>query len=141
VSDSGPAVFDAANLEERMMGNTALVCTILESFLSDMPQQIRAMINFVQAGETHHAGQQAHKITGAAASVGGEALRGLASEIESAAKGGDLNTLVACTGRIDEQFLRLKAAIEGHVAAKRTKGQAANRAGMTSAESGSPASR
>jgi signal transduction histidine kinase/DNA-binding response OmpR family regulator len=105
------AVLDVDALMERMMGDKQMAATVLKVFLDDMPGEIDALMNFVEAGSVVSAQEMAHKIKGASGNVGGEALRALASNLEAAAKAGNLPELRATAAGLNHQFARLKAAI------------------------------
>jgi len=106
------AVFDRAGMLERMMGDEDLARMILDGFLQDIPRQIRALRDFLDAANAPGAERQAHTIKGASASVGGEALRAVAHEMEKAGKAGDLAAVRARMVDLQAQFDRLKEEIE-----------------------------
>jgi signal transduction histidine kinase/DNA-binding response OmpR family regulator len=110
-SAASSAVFDAAGLLSRLMGDRQVVGRVLDGFLNEMPRQILGLMQFVEAGRLEEARNQAHKIKGASATVGGEALRALASNLEMAAKEGDRAQLTTLANDLEEQFLRLREAI------------------------------
>jgi HPt (histidine-containing phosphotransfer) domain-containing protein len=83
----------------------------LDHFLNETPRQILSLMQFVEAASLEDARNQAHKIKGASAAVGGEALRALASKLETAAKEGDLAAVTTLASDLDVQFLRLREAI------------------------------
>jgi len=67
--------------------------------------------NHLAAGDVRLVEQQAHKIKGACATVGGEALRAVAWAMEQAGKSGDLDAARARVTDLDEQFNALKEAM------------------------------
>ena len=77
-----------------------------------LPVQIRAMKEGAARGEAQAVATLAHKIKGAAANVGGEALAGAASRLEQAAGAGDLAGLGGQVGDIESEFARLRQAME-----------------------------
>jgi signal transduction histidine kinase/CheY-like chemotaxis protein len=105
------AVFDAAALLSRLMGDRQVAERVLDHFLNETPRQILSLMQFVEAASLEDARNQAHKIKGASAAVGGEALRALASKLETAAKEGDLAAVTTLASDLDVQFLRLREAI------------------------------
>jgi PAS domain S-box-containing protein len=109
---SGPVVFDRAGMLKRLMNDEALAQAITESFLDDIPRQMEALRGHLDAWESTGAERQAHSIKGASASVGGEALRALAFEIEKASKAGDLGSAAARMDDLELEFVRLKEAME-----------------------------
>ena len=58
------------------------------------------------------AGAQAHKIKGAAANIGGEALRKIAYEAEKAGKSEDMDSLADFISEVERQFTILKENME-----------------------------
>jgi CheY-like chemotaxis protein/HPt (histidine-containing phosphotransfer) domain-containing protein len=106
-----PAVFDRAALLERLMNDEHLVQVVTESFLDDIPRQIEALRGYLEAYEAPGAERQAHTIKGASATVGGEALRALAFEMEKAGKAGDLGSMAAHMDDLEREFVRLKEAM------------------------------
>ena len=104
-------IFDRAGFMERVMDDVALARAVGAGFLGDLPKQIRQLQSFAAAGEAQHVGQQAHKIKGACAAVGGEALRALAAELETAGEAGDLVTIAARMPEVDAHFAALKEAM------------------------------
>jgi HPt (histidine-containing phosphotransfer) domain-containing protein len=97
------------------MGNEELARTILDVFLEDIPGQIQALREFLDAGNVLGAERQAHTLKGAAANVGGEALRAVAFEMEMAGHARDLVAAKAGMTGLEAQFDRLKEAITGAV--------------------------
>ena len=65
-TDTGATVFDKAALLDRLMGDEALVQTVLAGFLEDIPRQIEALKASLDAGDLAVAERHAHSIKGAA---------------------------------------------------------------------------
>jgi PAS domain S-box-containing protein len=105
-------VFDRAGMLERLMDDEELAGTVVRGFLADVPRQIEALGAYLQSGEAAGAERQAHTIRGAAANVGGEALRGVAFEIEKAGKAGDLRAANALRADLAAAFDRLREEME-----------------------------
>jgi HPt (histidine-containing phosphotransfer) domain-containing protein len=96
----------------RMMNDKELARAVIEGFLEDLPGQIKQLKSYAAAGDVQHVEQQAHKIKGASATVGGEALRAVAAALEQAGKAGDLAAVAARTAELDAQFTALKGAMQ-----------------------------
>ena len=105
-------VFNRAALMQRVMDDEELARVVIEGFLEDMPEQILTLKKYVEAGEFGHIQNQAHKIKGASATLGGEALRALAAALEQACLAGDLKAIATRTAQLDAQFLALQAALQ-----------------------------
>jgi HPt (histidine-containing phosphotransfer) domain-containing protein len=82
---------------------------IIEGFLADLPERIRALRNCIDRGSADLAGSQAHAIKGAAANVGGMALNAAAFEMEKAGRNGRLEEIAALMPELERQFDLLKA--------------------------------
>jgi len=104
-------IFDRAALMNRVMDDEELARVVIEGFLGDLPGQIKQLKSYASAGEAHRVEQQAHKIKGASATVGGEALRTLAAALEHAGQAGDLAVISALMAELDAQFVALKEAM------------------------------
>ena len=81
------AVFQRAELLDRLMGDFELAHVIIEGFLGDIPGQIAKLKGFVQSGDREAATRQAHTIKGASANIGAAALRQAACERHVAING------------------------------------------------------
>ena len=90
-------VFDKAGMMARLMDDENLARKVAKGYLEDIPRQIAALKEYLRAGDAARAERQVHTIKGASASVGGEAMRAAAFEIEKVAKTGNLKLLwTAC---------------------------------------------
>jgi PAS domain S-box-containing protein len=105
-------VYDQAGFFDRMMGDEEMVQTVVEIFLDDIPKQIESLKHSLEASDAKTARRIAHSIKGAAANVGGEALRELAGEIEKACQDGHFESVAECCPELEHQFNRLKEAIQ-----------------------------
>jgi HPt (histidine-containing phosphotransfer) domain-containing protein len=105
-------IFDRKDFLERLMGDQALVKTVIEGFLADMPGQMAVLREHVAVGMAEKAGTQAHKIKGAAANVGAGEFRETAAAMEAAGKEGDLERLAGLMPELEERFGRLKSVME-----------------------------
>ncbi len=105
-------VFDRAALMNRVMNDEELARVVIEGFLGDLPGQIMQLKNYAAAGDAHLVEQQAHRIKGASATVGGEALRAVAAAMEQAGKAGHLDAIKARITDLDAQFDALKDAMK-----------------------------
>ncbi|MCX7935918.1 MAG: Hpt domain-containing protein, partial [Planctomycetota bacterium] len=97
-------VFNPVALRQRLLADMDLAKQTVAIFLTDMPQQIKALASFVASGNASGAARQAHAIKGAAASAGAERLGGLAAEMEQAAQQGNLDTIGE---RLDQMWQQL----------------------------------
>jgi PAS domain S-box-containing protein len=112
ISHSSIPIWDRPGLLERLMGDEELIETIMEEFLTDIPQQIETLLACLEAGDAPGAERSAHTIKGVSANVGCEALCVVASEMEKDAKSGDLNAVQARFAELEKAFFQLKQAME-----------------------------
>jgi two-component system, sensor histidine kinase and response regulator len=101
----------------RMMGDLELAKAVVEGFIDDIPRQIAALKEFLEAEDQQAARRQAHTIKGAAANVGGERLREAAFRMEKAIASGDLAAAEPLVSQIEEAFLRLEATMKREMGA------------------------
>jgi PAS domain S-box-containing protein len=108
-----PVVFDRKGFLDRVMGDEAVAAMVLDVFLSDVPQQIGRLKDAITSGDHGLAEKQAHQVKGAAANVGAEALRKVATEMEGLGKTGDVKAMTGLLSQLQEEFERLKRAVTG----------------------------
>jgi HPt (histidine-containing phosphotransfer) domain-containing protein len=80
---------------ERLMGDQELARIVVDGFLEDAPRLIEALRSSLAAGDAPGTIRGAHTIRGASATVGGEAVRAVASEMEKAGTAGDFGAVSA----------------------------------------------
>jgi len=108
MDEKAPAVFDRRALTDRLMGDEALAETVIAAFLEDMPQQIDAINTSIAQAQTRQTGSLAHKIKGAAANIGADALRNVAYSLEKAGRADDMDALKALLPELNQGFDDLK---------------------------------
>ena len=104
-------VFDRQGMVARLMDDEELAAAVAQGFLADMPRQIEALRASLGAGDVTSAVHQAHTIKGAAANVGGEALRAVALEMEKAGAGASAEAVAALLPALDGAFADLRLAM------------------------------
>jgi CheY-like chemotaxis protein/HPt (histidine-containing phosphotransfer) domain-containing protein len=105
-------IFDRDGFLQRVMGDESLARKVMNAFLADMPVQIEKMKAAIGAGDSPLAGQQAHRIKGAAANLSGMALQGVAFSMELAGRAGDLEALRTLLPDLQKRFAEFKDALE-----------------------------
>jgi CheY-like chemotaxis protein/HPt (histidine-containing phosphotransfer) domain-containing protein len=113
--DPAVPVFDRKALEDRLMGDEALIGEMIDIFLEDTLGRIEVLKGHARSGDVDNARAQAHSIKGAAANIGGEVLRRVALEIEKAGKAGDIERVRQMTPQLEKQFDQLKATMRERV--------------------------
>jgi len=117
IADDGTPIFLETALLDRLMGDHEMAKVVALGFLGDIPKQIETLLRVLDAHDTQAVERQAHSIKGAAAAVGGEALRNLAGALERAAKANDLVTVSASLAELENQFDRLRRAMQASLLA------------------------
>jgi CheY-like chemotaxis protein/HPt (histidine-containing phosphotransfer) domain-containing protein len=98
----------------RLMGDELLATAVMDGFAFDMPGHIRSLARLVESGSMEEVADLAHRIRGAAATVGGEAVQAVANEIEVAGRAGDLAGAEAQMPSLNHEFTLLLEAISAH---------------------------
>ena len=109
--DTDMVVFDRQGMMTRLMDDGELVQIVCDGFIGDIPLQMTALRGYLEKGDGAAVERQAHTIKGAAANVGGNALRSVALQMEAAAKTGDLDIARALLYDLERQFASLKKAM------------------------------
>ncbi|MCP4723597.1 MAG: response regulator [bacterium] len=120
IEETAVPVFDKASLMARLMDDEELAGIIAEGFIQDIPNQIAALKEFLEAGDAPGTERQAHSIKGASANVSGEALREIAFQMENAGKAGDLEIVKANMEELEMQFFKLKEALQKEILSTKT---------------------
>jgi HPt (histidine-containing phosphotransfer) domain-containing protein len=106
-----PVVFDRDGMLDRLMNDENLSHLVVDAFLEDIPGQIETLRRCLNHSDAAGAARQAHLLKGAAANVGGEALRAVAIDLETAGNLGNLSSIAARMDDLDRQFVRLREAM------------------------------
>jgi len=104
-------VFDRAGFVARMMHDEALVQLVSQSFMQDIPLQLKTLDSLLHAGDALALQRHAHSVKGAFANVGAERLREAAFKIEQAARANDLPAAAGYMRGLPSQFDELKQAM------------------------------
>ena len=104
-------VFDVAGMMARLMDDQQLARKICLGYLDDLPKKIVELQGHLDNGDVGSAERVAHSIKGAAANMGGEALRAVALAVEKAGKSGDLEAVRRGMPELEAQTSRLLEAI------------------------------
>jgi PAS domain S-box-containing protein len=109
--DNSLPVFDKAGMLARLMDNEGLARKLFETFLKDIPLQIKGLKGCLDTVDISGIERQAHTIKGASATVGGERLREVAFNMEKAAKAGNLGEVKGLMSKMENEYELLKQAI------------------------------
>ncbi len=105
-------IFDRDDLLDRFDNDEDLLRRSVKIFLENMPVWLVVLKEKIVQGKAAVAGDQAHKIKGAAGMVSAKTLSATAFEMETAGKAGDLEALNALFPEFEQQFEQLRAVME-----------------------------
>jgi len=83
-------VFDQAGLLDRIGGDQEFLVIFVDKFIESTSDLMLGLAGAIEQGDRSSIHLQAHSIKGAAASIGAEAMRAIAAEMEAQAKAGRL---------------------------------------------------
>jgi HPt (histidine-containing phosphotransfer) domain-containing protein len=100
--------FDPEELVDRLMGNESLARRVAGAFIDTMPQQLAALAEAIRNADSPAARMAAHSIKGAAANVGGTAVRDAAQELEKLGADGEFETAARVLPELTASFQTLE---------------------------------
>ena len=106
------SIFNHADLVARLDGNEELAVQICYCCLDDIPREIQKLKLALKSEDSQRTECHAHGLKGAAANLGGEALRQVAADMEQAARAGDLNLASTYMVELERQHTVLRDAAE-----------------------------
>jgi PAS domain S-box-containing protein len=107
-----PELFLRETFMGRVMNDTSLARTVIESFLSDIPLQIDSLRACVASGDFAGAEHYAHRVNGASANLGCDRLRKYACEAERAALAKDGDRLRSFADKVSQIWSDTKPELE-----------------------------
>ena len=108
---SPTVIYDRSGFLDRLMGDAEMADTVIEIFLDEIPKQIESLKVSLADADAETLERIVHSIKGAAATIGGEALREIAGHIEEACRNGHVDVAHHRCAELEHQFHRLKDAI------------------------------
>jgi HPt (histidine-containing phosphotransfer) domain-containing protein len=105
-------VFDRRSLLERVDGDDTLLGVIVEVFLEDFPNSLRAIEQAFASQDPAKLRGAAHALKGAAANISGEQLREAAHQLEQIGAEGRLVDATAGVQRVNDAAAALKPVLE-----------------------------
>ena len=101
VADPAPAVFDENVLLNLLEGDRESAVEIANQYLADAPGQVARLRDAIAAGDHVEARERAHALKGSSASVGAEAMRFCAADVEKKAVAGVIDDAEAAAWMAD----------------------------------------
>jgi PAS domain S-box-containing protein len=105
------AVFSQDGLLQNLNGDHAMMKSLVRGFLEDIPMQILDLQGACEDDDIKVIERQAHKIKGAALTVGGKDFAQVAAGMEAASRAGDLAAAKAYLADLQAAFERLRCVI------------------------------
>ncbi|MFO7831807.1 MAG: Hpt domain-containing protein [Desulfuromonadaceae bacterium] len=109
-------VFEAAEVERRLLNDAELVKMVLHAFMEDLPRQIEHLKEVCAQSDTDAIERQAHSIKGACANVGALYTRDLARNIEKAARSASPDQLAMMVDALEATQEPLYTALQDYLA-------------------------
>ena len=107
-----PRVFDRTDFFRRTMEDEALAKRVAQGFLTQLGTQMSAVRQTIAGGDCAAVAGLAHQLKGAAGTVGGEALRRKAGDLEWLAQSGDTHQLERLLPQLEAESARLARELE-----------------------------
>jgi len=111
-------VFDRVACLDRLGGDENLLQRIIKVFLDDAQLQINKLTEALAVSDPTQVSRLAHKLNGAAGSIGANALRQLAINLEAAAREQATEPLAAWVAPLRQTFEALKRVLERELTAE-----------------------
>ena len=108
----GAIVFNRELFLSRMMDDEGFAREIAAQLFGELPTHLMNLKEAVAQKNLESVWKNAHKLKGAAANVGGEALSAVASELEQAGKASDLARVVQLLPELETQTARLSEVLK-----------------------------
>lgn len=89
MTEDGPAVLDTDTPLQRLKGDIEFLHALQQVFLDDLPQKLDGLRDAVENGPMEAVLRASHSLKGASATIGAQALREAAAELEAAARAED----------------------------------------------------
>lgn len=104
-------IFDRHGFLTRLNGNEGALKEIIEVFMKNAPEKIRALKDLLKTRTRETLALQAHSLAGAAANIGAERLRKLAKQLELAAEEENFSNAESIITKISDEFALFQSAV------------------------------
>ena len=105
------AVWNKALLMEMLQGQEGEVSAVVDFFFEDVAQRLAILKSATEAADWETVRKQAHSLKGAAATLGAEAVRTAALDLETEARDGDKARIGALVDALERQVHQLKLVV------------------------------
>ena len=100
-------VFDAEQLLTRLQGDRETAGEVIRMFLESGPEEMERLRAHLESGDSQAVGRGLHTLKGAAATLGCEAFRAKAADLESALRSGGVAAVAEGFASLRQEFRRL----------------------------------
>jgi two-component system, sensor histidine kinase and response regulator len=98
--------------ELQQKGEPDILKELMELFLTDVPPQLVALREAVEAGDAHSVEQVAHTLKGSCGNMGAVRMEAICAELEGIGRSGDLAATPVRISRLEEEFERVRVMLE-----------------------------
>jgi two-component system sensor histidine kinase/response regulator len=100
----------------RELGDAELLSELSTMFLDDASSRLAALREAVEEGDARAVERVAHTLKGAAGNMGAPRMAAICAELENVGASGDLERAAELLGRLEEEFGRVRPALEAEAA-------------------------
>ncbi len=115
ISTTGKVVFNRADLMNRMLEDMEMATLTAQAFVDDLPKQLAHIKKAVASGDPAATASAAHRLKGAAGTMGGDALHHVLSELERIGKANTMDTAAALAEKIEAEAAALAQALTDEI--------------------------
>jgi two-component system, sensor histidine kinase and response regulator len=98
--------------ELQVEGEPDILIELIEIFLTDVPPQIVALREAVEAGDAYSVERIAHTLKGSAANMGAERVAAICAKLEWSGRSEDLMVALGQISRLEEEFRHVRRVFE-----------------------------
>jgi two-component system, sensor histidine kinase and response regulator len=111
---------DAGVLEGlRELGDAELLIELTDMFLDDTSSRLASLREALKAGDAHGVERTAHTLKGSSGNMGATRMAAICAELQDVGATGDLSGAAELLGSLEEEFGRVRPALEAEVARSR----------------------
>ena len=103
----------------RELGDDELLKELVEMFLDDASTRLAALRGALDGGDAGSVEREAHTLKGSSGNMGAKKMAAICAELQEAGASGDHPRAAELLGRLDEEFGRVRPAIEAEVERER----------------------
>jgi two-component system, sensor histidine kinase and response regulator len=100
----------------RELGDAELVADLAVMFIGDAEFRLAALGEAVESGDAGSVERAAHTLKGSSGNMGATRMAAVCAELEEAGASGDLGRVPELLDRLEEEFGRVRPALEAEVA-------------------------